>query len=624
KIMNNGNLDQFRYPPEMAKKLLNHIPPFPLDVSTAAYYLKVTNIPYEDYLKHLSEHKVDFDILQKNILKEATQYNKTRYDIITLSIKSLINTHRDFDSILLFVSLLGSQSIPSDLLNLYKDKLAVDNFIYEAKKYSLVTEAPSSHLTRGIAIHRSTQEISLAYLTEKLNLSKNPQLLMKISEVLEKYMTYTIHNEDLSKMPFLINHCNIFLSHRYLLTDTIKSIIGIKLGCIYFYLGNYIKAKDLIEKGLTKLHASSAYHCGIIAQALVHLGMVYRELGNYEKARELLEQSLIVYTKYFSKDDIQIAPALEYLGITYRSLGNYQKAKELLEQSLVIYKKHLSNNQISCARALVYLGNVYRDLGDYEKAKELLEQSLIIYKTHFSNDHVGIGRALVYLGNTHKELGNAEESKHCLEQSLMIFKKYYSDNHPKVAWVLVNLGDAYKELGDYKKAKSCFKKSYKIYENQFGKHHIKAAWSLVNLAGVYKKLGNYKKAKGLLEQNLTTYEKSFGKNHIETARLLRDLGEIFLLERELITAENLITKSLKIFQENKHPESHTCLESLSDLYLKKALQSAKKGNTQQSQKFKQQSFTYLKQALKIVLKTSPKNSSHITRIQSKLKALEPL
>jgi len=106
KIMSNGRPQEFTSTQkEEAKNFLNEIPPFPLDVSIAAYYLKATGISYKKYLESLGQYNKDFAGVQENLLKEAGNYTKTRNSIVTLSLQDVINAHKDFKNILLLVGL---------------------------------------------------------------------------------------------------------------------------------------------------------------------------------------------------------------------------------------------------------------------------------------------------------------------------------------------------------------------------------------------------------------------------------------------------------------------------------------------------------------------------------------
>jgi tetratricopeptide (TPR) repeat protein/DNA-binding CsgD family transcriptional regulator len=575
KIMNNSTTTSFTsLQQKQAQKFLNSIPSFPLDISVAAYYLKATNISYEKYLKNLNEYNKEFSNIHENILREENKNAKTRHSIIVLSLKNILEVQKEFIDLLLLISLIDSQNIPRFLLDSYKNSTKVDNFIYHLKKYSLITNESAPHSIPTFSIHRSTQAISLSYLTKTMSLEKNDQYLKKLVKFLEHYIADVIDKEDFSSMKILANHCEAFLNHTHLLTDTIKGSIGSALGCIYYYLSYNTKAKYILEESLTNLNKNYGENYNRIARTLMYLGNVYRALGDCQKAKDLLEQSLTIYNKH-PKNHMGTAKSLGYLGIVYRGLGNYTKAKDLLEQSLGIYIKY-SENHIGHAWILAHLGNTYMILGDYKEAKNLLEQSLKIYK-NYSENYVGVSWVLGYLGNVYREIGDYEKAKKILEQSLIICRKHFPENHVYVASSLAYLGRIYGEMGDYTKAKNLLKKS------------------------------------------LATYEDNYGKDHIETIRVLESLGQVYCLEGHFDKGEALIKQALQVLQLKKYSESYIPLENLAKLYIKKHTQMLNKGNEQQSQEFKEKATAYLKQALAILRKSFPENSWHISRIQNELK-----
>jgi len=188
KIMNIGNMQHSKIISNtQSKKFLNNIPPFPLDVSTAAYYLKATNVSLEGYLQHLMNYNKNFAETQEYILKETSDYTKTRYNIITLSLKKIIDTQKDFEEVLLLISLLDSQNIPKALLDIYGNSSFIDNLFYHLNKYSLIINESYRNSIPVFSMHRSTQEISLDYLKKTLTLEKNNPSLGKIAQILETY-----------------------------------------------------------------------------------------------------------------------------------------------------------------------------------------------------------------------------------------------------------------------------------------------------------------------------------------------------------------------------------------------------------------------------------------------------
>ncbi|OJW55181.1 MAG: hypothetical protein BGO67_05260 [Alphaproteobacteria bacterium 41-28] len=588
KILNKDKIDTFVLPrAEETKKFLDSLPPYPLDISLAAYYIKATNIPYQKYMELLEECDREFILTQKNILKEAGDYSKTRYGIITASLQHIINTRKDFLDLLLIISLLDSQNIPQELLEGFKNKAIVNDFIYNLNKYSLITnEFSPLELNKTFSIHRSTQETSLAYLIKKLNLEKNNHLLTSITQNFENYVNKGVKKkDDFLEMKLLGRHCEVFLSHDNLITGTMRVAISKELGEIYRYLNHPLKAEKILKESLKNLNLYDHKNNFDKAKILLYLALVYWDLGDHRKAKDLCEQSVIIYEKYFPENHSDIIRPLANLGHVLRELGHYKQAIIALGKTSKIRERYFENQgkmawSISDLSALATLGYTYCEIGHYEKAKNLLQKSLDIFKKQFPTNSIGTFRTLSMLGKTHYKLGNYREAKKILEQCYRIGIKEYPQNHYTLLWVVESLGN------------------------------------------VHKGLGNYKEAKKILNECLTAYERHYGgKNHEGIARVLLDLGCVCLDEGRIDSAEKYIRKSLEIFQHNKHSLSYESLENLSAVYLKKSTDERNKGNIQQAQNFEAQSASYLKQALEIVKVHFPSDSPHIRRIQSKLNSL---
>lgn len=604
------------------ENFLKAIPPFPLDVSVAAYYMKITNISYEQYLEKLRENNKDFEDTQETILKEASLYKKTRYNIISLSVKEIIKIDKSFESLLFFISILDSQDIPRPLLDSYKDNITIDRFIYNLKKYSLVTSsALSPNLISSISLHRSTQSTILDYFLKKLDFKNRDLIIQSIIHTLENYIENTTNSEDYLTMKLLINHCEKLISRENLLDNTVRESIRSSLGFIFYFLGDYEKSQQYIEESLSMFFRQKNRNNAKICQASTYLGIVYRETGKYEKAKDLFNLSLKTYKQYFFKSYDKIAQALINLGSVDRELGNYEKAKDFLEQSLTIYKKYLPQDHLGMARTLTYLGIADKELGNYENAINFFEKSLAIYRKYLSKNQVGAAWTSAHLGNIYGELGEYEKAKDLIEPTLTIYKKYFPENHIGVAWALAQLGNIYRKLKKYEKAKDLLEQSILIYKGHFSENHIRYSSSILYFGYLYIDLMNHKEAKTYLEKTLKTYQEHYGKNHFETARILQALGNVYFLEGNYEIAEELLNDSLKIFQKIDHPDSSMSLEILTNLYLKKSMDALKAGDTQQFQIFKAQAINNLGQALKIVKSRFPAHSPHLLRIKSKLKKL---
>ncbi|HCC24431.1 MAG TPA: hypothetical protein DEP85_02820 [Holosporales bacterium] len=580
KIMNNGgHLSFTKGEQELAKKFLEQIPPFPLDVSVAAYYIKATNVSYKNYQENMLKYSTDFSKVQEKILQEAGDYTKTRYGIITLSLKELIDTDPLFQDLLLFISLIDSQHIQHQLLVRFKGNIAIDNFIYHLKKYSLLTNDSSSpHAENGIfSIHQSTRAIILAYLRKELNLKEHKDKVQYCARSLENFMKEAVDKEDFATMKSLYSHAEHLLLHGELLDEKTAHSLKGELGCIYYYLRYSTKAQELLTESLLNLKRCCRENHTKIARFLVYLGNVHRTLGDYEQAKKLFEQSIQIYTKY-APNAVGTARASGYLGAVYHSLGDFEQAKSFLERGLRIYKKHPPNH-IGLAWSLAHLARVYGTLGEYDQAIRLFEQSVEIYKAQ-AEDYVGAG------------------------------------------WVGGSLGEMYIRVGNYEKAQQILEESLEICRKHFPEDHVFMAEHFAHFAFFHAKQMNYAKAKVFLQKALAPIEETYGKDHVKTGNLLLWLGQIYAVEHDLLRAEASVNRSLAIFQKHKHPDQYLVLEGLSDIYYQRSLDAKKRGLLQGMGEFQSKADAFLKQALEFVNAHFPADSPHLIRLQDKVKKRE--
>ncbi|MDF2966089.1 MAG: hypothetical protein K0Q51_1477 [Rickettsiaceae bacterium] len=621
-IINEGKKTQDK-PEAVIYDFIERIPPYPLDISVAAYCIKEAKLTYSEYLKYISEPREDFLSVQEIVLNDMGEYNKTRYDIVALSIKQIIGKHPEFKNLLLFVSMIDSESIPQDLLIAYKDNILVSQFMHELRKFSLINEnMPNSNDKALFSIHRTTQTIALRYLIKECNLGKNYSISKELSGALETYIINELKKDHFIKRPLLVSHVEVFLSHKDLLDKLSTSSLASKLGTYYFYIGAYPKAKMLLEESLAIYKEYYGEKHIKTAELCMRLGNVYRNMGDYIKARFHLEQALNVYKDYYGKDSVETSKIITYLGSVHRNLGQYDKAKELLESSYKTFRTKYDIDNIQSARSSAYLGSVYKNIGEYQNAKILLEPALKTYKKYYGPEHAQTAWISVRLGNVYNSMGEYNTAKQLIEEALNTYKKHHGENCIETAWSLTYLGTIYANLGDSIKAKELLNQSLSIYYDHFDANHISVAWALYNFGKIYIQLGEYEKAEELLQVALKTHETVYGNRHIQTANVVNSLGEVYLLTNRIELAEAYLEKALKIYKQTNHPDIYLTLEAITDLNMKKSTYAVNQGNLAEAERFRKSSIICLKEALGIANKHFTKHSAHIKRINSKLKNLE--
>lgn len=594
---------------EDIRKFLDQIPSFPLDVCIAAYYLKATKTSFSTYLENITNCDSSFTNLQKTLLNEATGYTQTRYSLISLSLQHIINIQPEFKELLLLICLLDSQNIPREMLVHFKNEILVSQFIFNLRKYSLFTN--QSSLTT-LSMHRSIQSITLAYLVKTLNLEKNKKLIEKISESLASYMDKTLKQEDMPKMNDLISSCEILLKHKSLLKEDIRGTIKGTLGVIYFFIGDVLKAKTLLEDGISQLNSSYETDPTRVAFFLGYLGNVVRDLGDYHQGKLFLEKSLAIYNDHYLKDPFRYGNFLAYLGIIERFLGNYNAAKNLFEKAIMVQNQYFPENKNYLALASGQLGIIEKLSGNYKKAQEILEESYLTFQQNQAPIH-DITWVLSHLASVYIEQGEYQKAKNYLENCLRLYAEDFPDQVAS-PWILsfLNSNDRHNQ---YKQANDSFNNILEKYKEQFLGQYIYVAEPLILLSNLYKKLGNYEKAKIILEQILLIYQRNYSNNHIETGKILRDLGIIYFLNGDMKTSEHLTYQALAIFERNKHPEKYTCLETLANIYTEKATSAFTNGDKKKFEEYKNQSILYLNQTLETIKIYFMKDSLHEKRMK---------
>lgn len=556
---------------ESTEKFMEQIPPYPLDISLAAYYIRDTNITYEGYLEYIREANKMLAQEQESIMQDANEYTKTRYGIITLSAQHILSKSKSFENLLLLISLLDSQKIPKDLLLEISDRKTLNDFVRELRRHSFVLDN-GNESNDSISLHRDTQSVTSSYMLSIFAKTREKKILSTLLYGIEGYISKLVEFEEILKLKELQTHTEIFLNN--IQNKAIKKSelgrIKAALGIIYYHLGYDEKAKELLEISINDIEKNKIE----AGWTLTHLGAVYRKLGkDYKKSLEVLNQAVEVY-KSESKDHYGAGIALTHLGNVYRTLGKLDLAKEALQESVDILLKH-KDQYAATAKAIGYLGVVYREQSYLDKAKELLEESLKIY-----NDNP------------------------------------YPKNSSVYAGTLAHLAIVYRMKEEYKPAKTLLTQSIEVYKTIRPESHPDIDRNILNLGIIEGELGHYKSSKTLLDTALKNYEKNYGVNHIETGKVLNHFGRFYILNSEFDNALTSLNRAKEILGPNNHPEYYRSWELLGDAYSKMLELKMFKSFSQRD--LEEEIAACYNNAYQISISQFPNDSSSVKRIQGKL------
>ena len=599
-------------------KCLKEIPSFPLDISIAAHYIKETNIKCEQYSEYSSSNNKVFIKAQRNIMSDVSEYAKTRYDIIRLPIRYMVDKSSDFRDLLIMISVISPGDIPKNLLASYKEEIVVDNFIYELKKFSLIHEEPhqSGGLGKIFSIHRSTQDVIFSYFVNSMQYAEKYDQLHNISMCFESYLSVVLDKHDFLKIQSLVLHLESFLSNSNLFDKQDMIRLSKKLGICYFYLGRYERAKEVFQNTL-KMYDHSNDNTEINrARILARLGGVHRNIADYPKAKEFWKKALVAYQKHYGVDHIETAWISTTLGSVYRNMGDYVQAKKLLKSGRDIYKKQYNKEHKSVIWSTSYLGHVYKDMGDFVKARKILKKTLSTYEKEFGTTHTKTAWSLVHLASVYRSIGNPDKAKEYLTRAIEIYKLRRGKESFEYSWTRAHLSAVYRDLGDYDKAIDLLNTSREFYDKTLQDNHINQGWIKYHLGSAYRYKGNTEKAYKYLKESLEINEQYYGKNHIRTAQIFNSLGKLAIDNQSFDESKKHLKKALKIYSLYNHYDMYKSYEALGDLY--NEMYRKDKGNKDLIKK----SVENYQKSIISVEKHFPSDSIHIIRIKSKTSRLK--
>ena len=531
---------------------LDNIPPFPLDVSIAAHYIKETQIPCNKYLEYNSTPSEVFLYAQKNVLCDIGEYSKTRYDIINLSIKRIMEMSENFQDLLFLISIVDSQNIPKKLLTTYKDEIVVDNFLYELKKFSLITQNINSIST--ISLHRSTQDIILTHFIHKQ--IQDSKLLQDVVLAIKNYVASELENYDLEVIQLLIPHVESFLNRGNLFDEFDKTKLNNELGICYFYVANYNKAKILLEKTLSIYEKYYGKNHINTAKTLAKLGIVHRNIGNYKTAETMLQEAILVYEEYFGEKHPATAEISVYLGSVYRNIGKDDLSIAYLKRAREVYLKLYGEKHIKTIHSYAYLGTAYKDIGNYDEALPLLENAYNFYEQYYGKDHTKTAWCATCLASLYREIGRLDDATKLINYARKVYLQHNDKNSMEIAWTLAHLGVNYIALGQTEKAVETLTKSLSFYNQHLKSDHIIIGWIKYHLGEAYQILGSYETAENLLLESLNIHNNYYDKDNFRVAKIMYTLGKVYDSIGDKEKAKQYISKALEIFTLTNHPYRH--------------------------------------------------------------------
>ncbi|MDR2781848.1 MAG: LuxR C-terminal-related transcriptional regulator, partial [Holosporaceae bacterium] len=310
------------------KEFLEQIPGYPLDISSAAHYLKNTGISITEYLKYTQNISKEFENMSKRFMLESTNYDRTRYGIITSNFREILSKNNLFLELLCLISLFDSQDIPLQILRQVSGALPADDLVSHLKRYSMITSNGNK-----ISIHRSIQSIWLDCISKEMNLREKNEFINKMFSLLAPYdhleANYNALGELIPHLKSLVEKIDKLCTSN-LNRQKIDWLVTI--GDIYRLKESSSSASiNYFNQALALNQENPCLSSTEIALINFKIGWVYSLMSQNDEAIEFLSLGLLDLEKNGDHP--------EELAQSYRLIGIIKMRKNLFAESNECFKK---------------------------------------------------------------------------------------------------------------------------------------------------------------------------------------------------------------------------------------------------------------------------------------------
>ena len=349
--------------------------------------------------------------------------------------------------------------------------------------------------------------------------------------------------------------------------------------------GNAVTARELLDRGATRVEGELAGQPAVQAEALAVIGQIYGRLGLFDEAAGLLTKALalrqgaavppldLAESHYHLADvldrrgDYEAAEAqlhqalalagglqegralragsLRLLAALRMKQDDFAAADSLYHAALALQREVLGAEHDEVAATLSDLARLRHGAGDLAAADSLFGQALAL-RRRLGPDHLEHAAMLADLAHLREDQDRFDEAETLYQQALALYRRLVGNEHPEVAATLNDLGLLYRDVGDLKAAERLLREALALKQRLLGDEHPSLATAYFNLGAVLHDEGDLEAAEAFYRLTLAIDRAVYKADHSEIANDLTKLAAVLADQGRLGEAEDLLGQALAI------------------------------------------------------------------------------
>ncbi len=332
--------------------------------------------------------------------------------------------------------------------------------------------------------------------------------------------------------------------------------------------GNQITARELLDRGASKIRTELRGEPLVRAELLNTMGMAYSGLGLYEPALALTAEALAERMERLGRyHESTLRSQIAHARVLYQS-AEYADSAAAFRDAIEMAGRIHPRGNLDNVRASLGLADVQTFNGDPAEAEQLYREGLMALERlpgDTGRDRVfalsGLATALYFQSRL-------DESARTFEQALELGTAVFGPDHPKVAETVNNLGSIAYQSGDFRRATALWQRALPMYRSIFGTEHQEVANVLNNLGRVALIERRFEDAERELRAALAMDRRFKGATHDDLILPLNSLGLALMGLGRYAEAAPAFDEALEIARAHEHWMLGIVLTGAADLRLR--------------------------------------------------------
>ncbi len=346
----------------------------------------------------------------------------------------------------------------------------------------------------------------------------------------------------------------------------------LKLSNLYFYMGFYQKAEELVLKVLDNQVETLGERSREVASTKNRIAVLYRWQGRFKEARDLYQQAISVFE---ALKDPNLPHCLKDYAFLHVHEGKYEEAEVLLKQALKDLEHIEKVQDKPCFHVPVfmsYLADTLAVQGRFEEAEKIYSSCLDIIQERYGKGNFNEKIFHFMLAKFYRNWDHPMEAERHYRYVASIF--FIMGIIPDMTVFLEEIAAFYREECRFDEAEIVLLKAKEGVELVYGKDHPFYASVLNKLGVLYREWGRmfylegkYELSEKYLKESMERTAKIVSEIHPSRICLLHELGVLYHYQERFDEGEKLYRKAIDNYTEGFGPRFFMLRQVLHDMAL---------------------------------------------------------